>query len=74
MITSKNMRDNSAVTITGADFVTGGLPQDSNVRPNRLFTAETSLILHTTGRLSMAKIDEVIAEIIHILSHNEPAR
>jgi mRNA interferase MazF len=69
MITSKSTRDASAVAITGEDFVAGGLPQESNVRPNRLFTAETSLIVSTAGRLTQNKIDEVVEEIVRIVSH-----
>lgn len=68
MITSKNTGDASAVTITSADFVSGSLPQESNVRPNRLFTAETSLIVRTAGRLAQDKIDQVVAEIVRIVS------
>jgi mRNA interferase MazF len=68
MITSKNTKDTSAIPITKSDFETGGLPRDSNVRPNRLFTAEPSLILRTAGKLSHGRIDEVVAEIIKIIT------
>ena len=39
-ITSKNVSDTYAVPLTSADFVSGTLHQDSNIRPNRLFTAD----------------------------------
>lgn len=68
MITSKNTHDASAVAVTSADFASGSLPQESNVRPNRLFTAETSLIVRTAGRLTQDKIDQVVAEIVRIVS------
>jgi mRNA interferase MazF len=71
MITSKNTRDASAVAITSADFASGGLPPESNIRPNRLFTAETSLIVSTAGRLTKDKIDEIVEEIVRIVS-DEP--
>jgi mRNA interferase MazF len=71
MITSKKTGDNSAVAVTDADFEKGGLRQDSNVRPNRLFTAESSIILSTAGRLSRVKIDEVVQAIIHILTESK---
>ncbi|MCB0113172.1 MAG: type II toxin-antitoxin system PemK/MazF family toxin [Caldilineaceae bacterium] len=67
MITSKTTSDVSAVTITDADFVNGGLPQDSNVRPNRLFTADASLIQRVAGRLSQEKLTAVIDQVIRIL-------
>ena len=68
MITSRSARDDRAVPISRMDFVTGDLPRDSNVRPNRLFTADASIILRTAGRLTTSKIDDVVAEIIEIIS------
>lgn len=71
MITSKNTKDASAISITEKDFANGRLPHDSNIRPNRLFTADTNIILRTTGRLSPEKIDEVVTEIVRIISNGE---
>jgi mRNA interferase MazF len=71
MITSKKSTDTSAVAVTKADFESGGLPQDSNVRPNRLFTAETSIISRTAGRLSKTKIEEVVQSIIQIIRESD---
>lgn len=68
MITSQTARDNSAIPITETDFEQGHLPKESNVRPNRLFTADANLILRTAGKLSSAKIEEVVAEIVKIIS------
>ncbi|MCZ7669983.1 MAG: type II toxin-antitoxin system PemK/MazF family toxin [Chloroflexi bacterium] len=68
MITSRATQDNSAISITETDFEYGSLPKESNVRANRLFTADASLILRTAGKLSAAKIDEVITEIVRIIS------
>lgn len=39
-ITSQAIRDNYAISIDDKDFETGSLKQSSNVRPNRIFTAE----------------------------------
>lgn len=69
MITSKKTKDASAIFITEKDFVNGRLPHDSNVRPNRLFTADTSIVLRTVGKLAPNKIEEVVAEIIRIVSN-----
>lgn len=68
MITSKNTHDTSAISITATDFENGELPQESNIRPNRLFTAESSIVQRTAGHLSAVKVDEVIQEVIRILS------
>ena len=68
MITSKHTSDASAVSIAQSDFDAGSLPRESNVRPNRLFTADADIVLRTAGKLSTRKMDEVVAEIIKIVS------
>ena len=68
MITSQSTHDKSAIPISAADFKRGQLPHDSNVRPNRLFTADASIILRRAGTLTQTKIDEVITEIVNIIS------
>lgn len=67
-ITSRAVSDNYAIPITDRDFVTGGLRQNSNVRPNRLFTADSNIILYRAGTLSNDKIQEIITKIIQIIS------
>jgi len=39
-ITSQRVKDRYAIPISEKDFETGDLRQKSNVRPNRLFTAD----------------------------------
>jgi mRNA interferase MazF len=68
MITSKATKDGSAVLLRENDFEAGRLPQESNIRPNRLFTADATLILRTAGKLKATKVEEVVAEIIRIIS------
>lgn len=67
-ITSQQVADRFAVHITQGDFATGGLRRDSNVRPNRLFTADSKLILYQAGILTAAKVNEIIAGIVQIIS------
>ena len=66
-ITSRPIRDRYALAIEEKDFATGGLNRASNARPNRLFTADSSLILYRAGALSSAKTDMIINAIIEIL-------
>lgn len=68
MITSKATQDSSAVAIRAEDFSDGRLPQESYARPNRLFTADATIILRTAGKLSEAKVAEVVAEVVRIVS------
>lgn len=45
-ITSQNVRDDYAIPLNDSDFQTGSLKQSSNIRPNRIFTADKRIILY----------------------------
>lgn len=60
--------DQYSITVKKGDFISGSLSQDSNVRPNRLFTADSSAILYKAGQLAPSKIKEVVEKIIDIIS------
>ncbi|MEA5138015.1 type II toxin-antitoxin system PemK/MazF family toxin [Arcicella rigui] len=62
-ITSKNTKDNYAISLENKDLVSGSLALSSNIRPNRLFTADKSLILYTLGKISITKYREVTKSI-----------
>lgn len=66
-ITSSAKDDGYSINLKGEDFLQGGLDRDSNVRPNRLFTADSHIVAYCTGKLSAAKIDEVVNKIIQII-------
>lgn len=66
-ITSQWIKDNYSVLIKDEDFVAGTLKQKSYIRPNRIFTAEGSIILYKAGQLNHKKINEVIDKIIEIM-------
>ena len=57
-ITSRHIRDDFAVSITSGD-TSGKLLIDSNVRPNKLFTTEKSIILYKIGTLCGDKLTSV---------------
>ena len=44
-----------------------GLKQPSHIRPNRLFTADSQIILYRAGRLAPSAMDRVTDKIIDIL-------
>ncbi len=67
-ITSKTVADSYAIAMTSADFSSGRLPQSSNIRPNRLFTADSNIILYRAGMLSQPKTQEIIKKLVQILS------
>ncbi|MBI2564399.1 type II toxin-antitoxin system PemK/MazF family toxin [Candidatus Woesearchaeota archaeon] len=58
-ITSVERKDEYAINLTSKDFKQGSLPQESIIKPNKLFTADKSLIFHKAGTLKENKIKEV---------------
>ena len=66
-ITSRAVSDRYAVSLTDADFTQGGLRLDSNVRPNRLFTADNAIVLYRVGSLARTKLLEVVDRVVSIL-------
>jgi mRNA interferase MazF len=59
-ITSQTIRDNYAITLDDNDFLTGNLKNTSNIRPNRLFTADSNIILYKVGILKPDKLQEIV--------------
>lgn len=66
-ITSKAVRDDYAVPLGDDDFETGALRQPSNVRPNRIFTADHHLVLYRIGALGKLKMDTVVEAVVEII-------
>lgn len=66
-ITSQFSKDSSAVSLTDNDFSNGTLKTDSYIRPNRLFTADKSIIAYKTGIISAAKYQEVFNVLTNLL-------
>lgn len=67
-ITSQSARDEYVIPLSSSDFVDGGLPKESHVRPNKLFTAHEGLVLYSPGRLERAKMDDVTRTLVSLLS------
>lgn len=66
-ITSQARADNYSVALTNSDFKQGSLNLTSTIRPNRLFTADSSIIQYKAGSLKDKKLGEVIDAIINII-------
>jgi len=65
-ITSEVRVDNYSIVLSNNDFKKGSLNLTSIIRPNRLFTADKSIILYKIGSLKESKIKEVEEGIIKI--------
>jgi mRNA-degrading endonuclease toxin of MazEF toxin-antitoxin module len=66
-ITSKIVKDIYSIPLEDSDFKSGGLKQPSNIRPNRIFTADRHIILYRVGNLNHEKITEVIDKVVEII-------
>ncbi len=52
-ITSQaSLKDSFVISLDAADFKVGSLPVTSNIRPNRIFTADKNLIVNSSGVIS----------------------
>lgn len=67
-ITSQNVKDIYAIPLNPQDIESGKLKQISNIRPNRIFTADKNIILYKIAHLKMEKMDEVRNKIIEIIN------
>ena len=70
-ITGRQLSDRYSITLEEKDFTAGSLNQTSNIRPNRIFTADKNIILYRAARLNSNKTKKVIEKIIDIL-HEQP--
>jgi mRNA interferase MazF len=66
-ITSKNINDDYSLPIDDADFLSGTLNQPSNIRPNRLFTADSHIILYRIGSIKKEKLLQVVEKVVDII-------
>ncbi|MDF9800146.1 mRNA interferase MazF [Catalinimonas alkaloidigena] len=66
-ITSQHTKDAYAISLTDSDMINGSLKKASNIRPNRIFTADKNIILYKIGSIASAKSQEVRNKIIEIL-------
>jgi mRNA interferase MazF len=66
-ITSQHIFDDYALSIESADFNEGSLNKKSNIRPNRIFTADEKIILYKIGALKKDKLDQIVNKTIEII-------
>ena len=66
-ITSQFVKDNYAIALVNSDFKTGSLNKPSNIRPNRLFTAEKSIIIKKIGTVKPEVFEKVTDKLFEII-------
>jgi len=67
-ITSKPYSSKTSIQIVSNDFEIGGLPVASFVRPDKLFTADETIINGIAGRLKNRTRKKVLNEVRYLFS------
>ncbi len=62
-ITSKQYSSKISIPLKTKDYDRGGLPIDSYVRPDKLFTAEPSIIRNGVGKVNASTINVILKKI-----------
>lgn len=66
-ITSKERPDPYIVSLNQDDFKEGRLKYNSLIRTNKLFTADIEIVMYEAGKVTDAKMNEVIEKLISLL-------
>ena len=66
-ITSQTIKDKYAISLRKTGFTFGSLSVNSNIRPNRIFTADKNIVFYKAGNIKENKIKEVIQKIVEII-------
>ena len=67
-ITSKPYASKTAIRIDSSNFANGSLPMTSFIRPDKLFTADTSIISGIAGNLVVKTKNKVLQKIKKLFS------
>ena len=66
-ITSKQTKDTYSIPLSEKEFKKGTLKQESNIRPNKIFTAENSIVEYKAGSLKETKTKQIIEKVCEML-------
>ncbi len=67
-ITSKSYSSKTAISIEQSDFAKGGLPLKSFVRPDKLFTADMSILSGKAGELTSSKRKIILRNVCKLIT------
>jgi len=65
-ITSKPYTSKTAISIEDTDFTKGGLPLKSFVRPDKLFTADMTIVKGKVGELTSSKRRTILQNVCNL--------
>ncbi len=63
----KFVKDDYTIALDNSGFSNGSLNKLSNIRPNRLFTAEKNIIIRKIGTVKPAIFKQVVDEFFEII-------
>lgn len=66
-ITSQFVKDTYAIALNDSDFTMGSLNKPSNIRPNRLFTADKNIIIRKRGTVKPDVFKKVTNKLFEII-------
>ena len=66
-VTSSPYGDSGAVLLDAADFAVGGLRVASYARPGKLFTANSTLLVRSVGKLNAPALRRVLDAVVNLL-------
>ena len=69
-ITSKHYSSKTAISIEQSDFKEGGLPLKSFVRPDKLFTADLSILNSRAGDLNSSKRNAILQKVRELFTES----
>lgn len=67
-ITSRPYSSKTAIRVEHADFAKGRLPLTSFIRPDKLFTADASIIKSIAGKLSKKTTDSILQRVRNLFT------
>ena len=66
-ITSQFSKDRFALALSSADFERGNLHLPSFIRPNRLFTIDSHIVLYRIGTIRSSRLSAIINAVIQLI-------
>jgi mRNA interferase MazF len=67
-ITSHDIKDHYAIPLSITDFKSGSLHVHSNIRPNKIFTADKEIIAYKAAAVDDKIMEAVTGKIIEMIS------
>lgn len=68
-ITSQFVKDNYAIKLDHSGFEKGSLNKLSNIRPNRIFTADKNIVIRKTGTIKQSIFRQVVDMLFEIIKY-----